>query len=264
MLLTCVIFLAILISVLLRFNVWRRNIRGVPILMYHMVSDDIAGTKLPKLRVSPRRFRAQMAYLKDKGYHSITIKEWLDSRHGKGVCPSKPIIITFDDGYRNFYTSAWPILESHGFKAVVFLVTKYIGGVNSWDQEKGEPEEPLLNAEEIKDLALSDVEFGSHSHTHQDLTQLPLSAVETDVKASRSVLGGALGNEIIAFSYPYGKENEKIRWAVREAGFQAACVIHHGDNDEVVDPFQLKRIIVKRNDNLLDFKIKLKKGKSRI
>lgn len=264
MLLTCVIFLAILISVLLRFNVWRRNIRGVPILMYHMVSDDIVGTRLPKLRVSPKKFRAQMAYLKDRGYHSITIKEWLDSRHGKGVCPSKPIIITFDDGYRNFYTSAWPILESHDFKAVVFLVTKYIGGVNSWDQEKGEPEEPLLNAEEIKDLALSGVEFGSHSHTHQDLTQLPLSAVESDVRASRSVLGGALGNEIIVFSYPYGKENEKIRWAVREAGFQAACVIHHGDNDEAVDPFQLKRIIIKRNDNLLDFKIKLKKGKSRI
>jgi len=229
-----------------------------------MVSDDIVGTRLSKLRVSPKRFRAQMAYLKDRGYHSITIKEWIDYRHGKGVCPSKPIIITFDDGYRNFYTSAWPILESHGFKAVVFLVTKYIGGVNSWDQEKGEPEEPLLSLEEIKDLAVSGVEFGSHSHIHQDLTQLPLSAVETDVKASRSVLGGALDNEIIAFSYPYGKENEKVRWAVGEAGFEAACVIHHGDNDEVVDPFQLKRIIVKRNDNLLDFKIKLKKGKSRI
>ena len=232
--------------------------------MYHMVSDEIADTKLLKLRVSPRRFRSQMAYLKARGYHSITIKEWLDYRHGNGVCPSKPIIITFDDGYRNFYVTAWPILKSYGFKPVVFLVTKYIGGVNLWDLEKGEPEEPLLNAEEIKDLALSGVEFGSHSHTHQDLTQLPLSAVESDVRASRSVLGGALGNEIIAFSYPYGKENEKIRWAVREAGFQAACVIHHGDNDEAVDPFQLKRIIVKRNDNLLDFKIKLKKGKSRI
>lgn len=232
--------------------------------MYHMVSDNTTGTKLPKLRVSPRRFHSQMAYLKAKGYHSITIKEWLDYRRGNGVCPSKPIIITFDDGYRNLYSTAWPILKSYDFKPVVFLVTKYIGSVNVWDREKGEPEEPLLSIEEIEDLAFNGVEFGSHGHTHQDLTQLPLSTVESDVMASKSVLEGALGNEITAFSYPYGKENQKIRWAIREAGFRAACVIHPGDNDEAVDPFQLKRIIIKRNDNQLDFKIKLKKGKSRI
>ena len=264
MMLFCAVLFTVLIVFLLRFNIWRRDIRGVPILMYHMVSDDIAHTKLPKLRVSPKRFRSQMSYLKENGYAGITIREWLDYRRGNGTCPSKPVIITFDDGYRNFYTTAWPIIKGYGFKSVVFLVTKYIGGVNLWDCEKGEPEEPLLGIEEIKDLALSGVEFGSHSHSHQDLTQLPLSEVESDVAASRSVLEGALGDEIISFSYPYGRENSKIRWAVREAGFQAACGIHSGDNDSTVDPFLLKRIIIKRNDNMLDFKIKLKKGKSRI
>ncbi|MBW2075090.1 MAG: polysaccharide deacetylase family protein [Deltaproteobacteria bacterium] len=224
MLLFCAILLAALIGFLLRFNVWRRDIRGVPILMYHMVSDDTASTELPKLRVSPKRFRSQMAYLKAKGYQSITIKQWLNYRNGHGVCPSKPIIITFDDGYRNFYTTAWPILKSYGFKPVVFLVTKYIGGVNL-------PEEPLLNLEEIRDLAGSGIEFGSHSHSHQDLTRLPLSAVESDVRASKAVLEGALGTEVGSFSYPYGKENRQVRWAVREAGFQAACVIHPGDTN---------------------------------
>lgn len=260
----CIILLAGLIAFLLRFNVWRRDIRGVPILMYHMVSDDVTNTRLSKLRVSPKRFRDQMAHLHTRGYHTISIKEWQNYRCGNGIWPSKPIIITFDDGYFSFYTNVWPVLKDYDFKAVVFLVTKYIGGVNSWDRAKGEPEEPLLGVDEIRDLTLSGVEFGSHSHTHQDLTQLPLSAVESDVKASKSVLEGALGFKVTAFSYPYGKANEKVRWAVREAGFRNACVTHPGDNDESVDPFQLKRIIVKRNDTLLDFKIKLRKGKSRI
>lgn len=255
---------AALIAVLLRFNIWRRNIRGVPILMYHMVSDDVAGTKLAKLRVSPSRFRSQMAYLKAQGYEGITIKEWLEYRHNRGGRPRKPVIITFDDGYENFYTTAWPILKDYGFKAVVFLVTRQIGGVNWWDKEKGEPEEPLMTLEEIVDLAGSGVELGSHSHSHRDLTGLPLAEVESDVRASKSVLEGALGIEITSFSYPYGKENRHVRWAVKEAGFQAACSIHPGDNDDAVDPFQLRRIIVKRNDNMLDFMLKLRKGKSRI
>jgi len=122
----------------------------------------------------------------------------------------------------------------------------------------------LLSIEEIKALAARGIEFGSHGHAHEDLTQLPLSAVESDVGASKSVLEGALGIEVTSFSYPYGKENEKIRWAVREAGFQAACVMHPGDNDAAVDPFQLKRIMIKENDTFLNFKIKLKKGKSRL
>jgi peptidoglycan/xylan/chitin deacetylase (PgdA/CDA1 family) len=255
---------AAFIAVLLRFNIWRRDIRGVPILMYHMVSDEIAETKLPKLRVSLKKFQSQMAYLKARGYQSITLKEWLGYRHDKGAYPSKPIIITFDDGYQNFYTTAWPILKSYGFMPVVFLVTKQIGGVNWWDREKGEPNEPLMSIEEIDDLQCSGVELGSHSHNHQDLTQMPLSAVESDLKASKTILGQALGSEVTSFSYPYGSENEKVRWAVREAGFKAACTIHPGDNDEAVDPFQLRRIIVKRNDTMLDFRIKLKKGKSRI
>lgn len=264
MLLPCAILLSALIVFLLRFNLWRRDIRGVPILMYHMVSDDARSTRSPKLRVSIKRFCAQMAYLHAMGYHTITIKEWLSYRHSNGMCPSKPIIITFDHGYGNFYTTAWPIFRSYGFKSVVFLVTKYIGGGNLWDRAKWGPEEPLLSIEEIKALAVSGIEFGSHGHAHEDLTKLPLSAVESDVRASRSVLEGGLGIEVTSFSYPYGKENEKIRWAVREAGFQAACLTQPGANDATVDRFRLKRIIVKRNDTLFDFKIKLKKGKSRI
>ncbi|MCD6138238.1 MAG: polysaccharide deacetylase family protein [Deltaproteobacteria bacterium] len=258
------ISLVVLVAFLLRFNLWRRDIRGVPILMYHMISDDVSRTRIPKLRVSEKRFRAQMAYLHTKGYHPITLREWLGYRRGSGVCPPKPIIITFDDGYRNFYSTAWPILKKHGFKATVFLVTKYVGGSNVWDRAKGEPEEKLLNLDEIKTLSREGVEFGSHGHNHQDLTGIPLSEVESDVMASKSVLEGALKTQVVSFSYPYGKHNAKVRWAVKEAGFLAACVTQPGDNDKNVDPFQLKRIIVKRNDNLFDFKIKLRKGKSRI
>ena len=258
------VLLAALILFLLRFNVWRRDIHGVPILAYHMVNDDVSGIRFPKLGVSQKRFLAQMGYLHASGYNTITIKEWLSYRWGSGVCPSKPIIISFDDGYRSCYTTAWPVLKDYGFTAVVFLVTKYIGGVNSWDRAKRGAEEPLLSIEEIRALAGGGIEFGSHSHAHEDLTQMPLSAVESDVSASKSVLEGALGIEVTAFSYPYGKQNDKVRWAVQDAGFQAACLTQPGDNHEGVDPFQLKRIIVKRNDTLFDFKIKLRKGESRI
>nr|HID58526.1 polysaccharide deacetylase family protein [Desulfobacterales bacterium] len=248
----------------LRFNFWRPNLTGLPILMYHMISDDVSETHLPKLRVSEKRFRSQMSCLASYGYQTITLSEWLDYRCGKRKIPTKAIVITFDDGYKNFYTTAWPVLNQYGFSAVVFLVTNCIGGTNLWDRRKGEPEEPLLSEKEIKELAQQGVEFGSHSHYHEDLTMVSEPELHKDLTLSKRILGEILGKDIISFSYPFGKHNSLVRKIVDRVGFKMACTTHPGKNSKAADPLQLRRIIVKRKDTLLDFRLKLKKGKSRI
>ena len=161
---------------------------------------------------------------------------------------------------RRTLASAWPILKVYGFRAVVFLVTKQIGGVNFWDREKGEPQEPLLNMAQVKALALNGIEFGSHSHSHHDLTQLPLSAVESDVRASKAVLEGALGIKIAAFSYPYGKLDkfgERDIKIVRNSGFTTAVTAQCEHIDKNHNIYRLPRIPVYNHDNVLRLKNKL-------
>jgi peptidoglycan/xylan/chitin deacetylase (PgdA/CDA1 family) len=245
-----------------RFTYWRPNIPGVPVLMYHYITDNLESSNLAKLRVRPSAFARQMNYLKKCGYETITFQDYYRHVTEAAVLPLRPVIISFDDGARDCLTQARDRLKTCGFRGVVFVVSGGVGGVNVWDRAKDEPEIPLLDWSELGELAAEGWEIGSHTVSHGDLTGLDNGNLASELLISKKTLEDRLGREILALSYPYGRHDERVRQAARDAGYRLAVTIRHGKNTPGEDLFQLKRIIIKRKDTLLDLSLKLKKGRS--
>jgi peptidoglycan/xylan/chitin deacetylase (PgdA/CDA1 family) len=241
-----------------RYHWWRPRLAGAPVLMYHQIREDLEDTPLPKLRVRPKKFAAQLAALERRGYRVVSLGRALGPDP-----PAKAAVLTFDDAYADFAHNAWPLLKERDMGATVFVVTGQIGGVNAWDQGKGIPPAPLLDAESIRDLAAQGVEFGGHGHTHRDLTGLNDAELAAELAACRDALAGLLGAPPRVFSYPYGRYDDRVKRAVAAAGFSAACGIRPGLLGAASDPLALGRIIVKRSDGALDFTLKLTRARSR-
>ncbi|MBI4620557.1 MAG: polysaccharide deacetylase family protein [Desulfobacterales bacterium] len=261
---TTLLIITLFIAFSVRFTFWRRSIDGIPVLMYHRITDEKPQSKLKKLLVTTDRFAAQMSYLHTHGYSTITIDEFISILNGKWAPSFKPVIITFDDGYKDNYTYAFTILKEYGFNAIIFLVTKYIGDSNLWDEAKGEPITPLLSWSEILEMKEHGIEFGSHGHTHSNLTEISEREQAFELEESKRVLEKELNQKIKAFSYPFGIFNESTLGIIGRSGYCAAFTTKPGKNNLGDDLFRVKRIMVKRSDNMLDFVLKLKKGKSRL
>ncbi len=242
-----------------RYNWWRPVKNGVPILMYHLITDDIEGTNLAKLRVGPAAFARQLDLLQKLGYEAVTLSRALKARPG-----ARQVVITFDDGYADFYHHAWPLLKERGMSATVFLVTGSLDGENKWDWDKGEPHAAMLTRVQVRELAGQGVEFGGHSHTHQDLTRLDDRGLRREITGCQKTISDILGRPSRVFSYPYGLYNRTVAEAVNRAGFTAACHTKPGKLTPQTTRLSLPRIIVKRSDNGLDFRLKLSRGKSRL
>lgn len=247
-----------------RFTWWRPNLDGVPALMYHYLTDDVAGTSLKKLRVSPSAFARQVDYLAGRGYQSIGLWDYFKYVTGGRALPERPVIITFDDGGRDCLLRARDILARRGFTAAVFPVAEHVGKTNIWDRPKGEPEIDLLNWDELKDLIAAGWEVGSHTKTHVDLTVLGDDNLAEELAGSKALLEERLGREIMAVSYPFGLADKRVRTAAQAAGYRLGLTTRPGKNTPADDLFDLKRIIIKRRDNRLDLALKLKKGRSAV
>jgi len=230
-----------------RWNWWRRNKPGIPILMYHNIGIPPKDEKNKKLWVSAKKFRQQMVYLKKYGYNPITFKDIKN-----GYIPAKPVIITFDDGRENNYTEAFPILKEFGFKACMFLITEQL----------------KINSNQLRQMQDYGIEFGSHTKTHPNLVQISEDKAREEINGSKKILEQRLNTTIIAFAYPYGQGayKEKIKQMVKEAGYLFACGIKQGKVSLHInfDPYCMNRLLVRGDDLMIDFILNLKKGRSRL
>jgi peptidoglycan/xylan/chitin deacetylase (PgdA/CDA1 family) len=231
--------------------------RRVVALGYHDIP--LAASK-HWLDVSISKFERQMTFLKKQKYQPITLMqylEWLDN--GKEI-PAKSLLITFDDGYKSFVTAAAPVLQKFQFPATIFLCPGFLGSTNIWDQECGLPRKDLLSEEEIVSYR-SEFQFGAHGYLHKDLTSIPASQLEKEIRLSRQKLTD-LGCDPISFSYPYGAFSASIVDAIRKSGFRCALTTEEGTNGIEVNPFVLRRILITRDESLLHFRRKIASGKS--
>jgi peptidoglycan/xylan/chitin deacetylase (PgdA/CDA1 family) len=185
--------------------------------MYHRVASTGAEA-LAQYRVSPAQFEEQLRYLKDTGHYTVSVEEWHAAMRRHEPLPGRAVLLTFDDGYLDFATQAWPLLEKYRFSATVFLVAGEVGGINRWDRQFGE-EVPLLGWEEIRRLADLGVEFGSHSMSHPDLTRIPPAEVVREAIRSRARLQEGLGRPVRSFAYPHGGEDQVVRHLVGGGGY---------------------------------------------
>lgn len=212
----------------------------LPIFMYHKVDRIPAGARYLRNYVLPEQFDAQLAALRRWGYETISFEAWLAYRSGVGHLPRRPIILTFDDGYRSTYETAWPILQRYGYTATVFLVSDLVGKTNAWDAE--EVQEPLLGRAEIAALGQGGITFGSHTRTHSALTSLGREGAARELVESRTALEALTGSAVRAVCYPYGKQNALVCALAREAGYQAGVIARRRLNSRRTDPLRLVRL----------------------
>jgi peptidoglycan/xylan/chitin deacetylase (PgdA/CDA1 family) len=225
--------------------------------MYHKVDRILPGTRYPGNHVLPEAFDEQLAELKRRNYQSITLEQWIAYKEKRGGLPRRPIIITFDDGYRSTYHTAWPILRRYGFSATVFLVASLIGKTNAWDVE--ERQEPLLSESEIREMQSGAITFGSHTLSHRPLTRIPLEDAARELADSREMLESLLDKPVTTLCYPYAKQNRTIRGLALKAGYNAAVIGRGGTNRLWTDQYALRRIKVDTSTTVSDLKRKLRR-----
>jgi peptidoglycan/xylan/chitin deacetylase (PgdA/CDA1 family) len=223
--------------------------RHIPILMYHKV-----GANAPtQWWVRTADFREQMRALKKAGYRSVHLKDIYNHKMKKGNLPFHPVVVTFDDGYYNFLTEAFPALEEQGFTATLFIITGRTADTEArrMDNSCDGGSESRHRAEyliwpEIVHLARQGVEIGSHTITHPNLTRLEKADLEKEIRESKTILENKLGMPVETFCYPGGKRNGAVIETVKNAGCKAAVIVYPGiENSETMDMFNLKRICIR-------------------
>lgn len=226
--------------------------RILPILMYHSIAGEAEAQVAPYFRVStsPARFRDQIAWLESRGWIGVTVSRGLDWQAGKWDSAKKPVAITFDDGFRDFLTDAFPVLSQHGFHATMNLPT---GVINGRDRFK---EREYLNWGEIRELHRAGIEFGSHTVSHPVLYELSWTEIETELSASKTCIENELGEPVPLFSYPYAypktdrKFTKSFEAVLRNCGYFSCVTTTVGRAWPTDDRLALRRLPVNDCDDL--------------
>jgi len=235
--------------------------RRLTILMYHQVGEFHNIDRHRALFCHHRRFARQMAWLDYLGYRVLDLEEAVAGLGGEADLPARAVVLTFDDGYRNFEEYAFPVLQRHRFPATVFLVSGRTGGRADWLEADGLDCPPLLDAEAIRRLHRQGVRFGAHSVNHLRLTRLDDDRLAYEVERSRADLEAILDAPVLHFCYPAGDYDARVRQAVARAGYRTALTCNRGDALTDDDPLQLPRKAISFGDSLAGFGWKLVRRK---
>lgn len=220
----------------------------IPVLLYHYIrvnpdSSDHVGFGLS---VTPYNFAAQMDYLVKHSYHSLTLEEFTKIVLRHIAPPEKPILITFDDGYKDAYTQAYPILKERGLKAVNFVITGFVGGPH------------YLSWGEIKEMADSGTfEFGSHTVNHLDLRRLSPDRLKEELQLSKQDLEKHLNKPIVWLAYPYGFVNDIVVTAAKDAKYIGAWGTSDGTFESDEQEYALPRVRIGGGESLETFDSRL-------
>ena len=231
---------------------------NLKILMYHRIQSCPKGTAY----LQPEWFSDHMSYLSDFGYVSYTLRDvwesWPDILNGP-----KAIVLTFDDVWASHVDVVLPILKQHGFKGTFFVPTAHI------EKERHKPvfsdlsrfEAELCSWKDIEVLEAEGMEIGGHTHTHSLMTELSSEDVWQELCTCRRILDEHVQTPVVSFCYPFGKVktfNSDIVQMVAKQGYKVACTTIWGYPTKNSNLLMLPRIGVSGNDNLFNFKRKLK------
>lgn len=218
--------------------------KGIPILAYHMINDGKSAYS-----VSSEQFEQHLQYLQEQGYTTISLLDFAKAKKGKLTLPEKPIVITFDDGYKDNYTTALPLLERYGMKASVFMVVNDIG-------RKG-----YLTLDELKDMERRGIEIGSHTANHLPLESLDADKKKEEIAISKLLLEWKGLKTVFFLAYPNGSYDKESRQFLKESEYLGALTGVSGLNTEATDPYILRRINVSNPwFGLTEFKLRMFKA----
>ncbi len=232
-------------------NVYLGGIHGngyqtVPVLAYHRFSLDTSD----KTTLKKSDFEAQIAYLKEEGYHGLTVDEFYDFLNYQRQIPAKSVMITMDDGWKSAFDIAVPILQKYGFTATWFLYTDFIGGSKamSWDQ--------------VRQLALMGFDIQVQSKTHSNLGKQNkdesmkdyIQRLETEILQSRRLIEKNIGKPCKYLAYPYGVTNGIVIAMLKKYGYCGAFTVNRGTNPFFVNHYAVHRSLIYGEYDLSQFK----------
>jgi hypothetical protein len=192
----------------------RRLLQPLPsrpkILAFHKVTSQVSFgvTNYP-----PRRFERLLAFLQSQGFVFQPVETILSKND------TQCLAITFDDGYQHLADVLPPLMQKYRFQPVVFLPTKYLGKPNSWDYSHLFRSTPHLDSRSIKRLVAQGVQFGSHGHSHINLSRCDEGTLRRELNHSKAILEDLLGKDVSYISYPFGRYNQEVLEATLEAGY---------------------------------------------
>jgi peptidoglycan/xylan/chitin deacetylase (PgdA/CDA1 family) len=216
-------------------NGLRPGAPAVPILMYHVIASPPAGAPFPGLYVEPAEFAAQIDALVRAGYHAVTQDQMLAAWRGVGRLPAKPIVVSFDNGYRSQYASALPILQRVGWVAVENL---QLHGLP--------PSAGGLAPFEVRALVAAGWELDTQGWSHADLTEVDPARLYFEVVVARRMIQRLYGVPANWFCYPSGRFDSAVVAAVQEAGFDGSTTVTPGWARPTDDLYALPRLRVVR------------------
>ena len=234
------------------------------ILMYHMVCAPKPEHKFKGLRVAPQAFERQLAYLAEQGWNFVTMTELMSA----DSLPEKTVAITFDDGYEDNFTQAFPILKKYNAKATLYLVVDRHD--RDWSSKKkahhnsGElAKEVKLSDQQVEQMVSSGVfELGAHTLTHVNLSNADERIKRHEIMGSKQQIEKRFDVQVNSFAYPFGIYDEQDAKLADEAGFTSSVTTVDGINSDLKqDPQQLKRVKISGKDNFFAFKLRMRLGR---
>jgi peptidoglycan/xylan/chitin deacetylase (PgdA/CDA1 family) len=235
----------------------------LPILMYHHVGEDPEPgvSAYHRTNTTAAMFRRQIGILAEEGYRTMDLSEAAELLGQQRPLAEKSVVITFDDGFRSFYTQAFPVLDDYGFTATMFLPTAFIGTARlSFKNTE------CLTWDEVRDLKRSGVSFGSHTVNHPKLVDLSLEEIDRELRASKNELEQRLGGRVATFAYPFAFPHgdrafqRNLKSLLVEAGYACCVTTELGRARLGEDPYRLRRLPVNSLDDAALFRAKLEGG----
>ena len=222
----------------------KRRVR-VPILMYHYISDPPRGANDIRLdlSLSGPDFELQLRYLINEGYHSISMQDLIMHIQQGTPLPAKPIILTFDDGYKDAFTVAFPLLKKYGFTGTFFIFTQPIEKENR----------DYLSWQEVELMSAAGMEIGCHSYSHPDLREQPDDMLITEIVDTKKEIESHIHKPVLSFCYPASTYDSRVLQVVHEAGYWAAVTTQQGIEHTSDNRLLLRRIRVRGEAGLERF-----------
>lgn len=186
----------------------KTNDKGVPILMYHSISNNSASEGLTALRITQDSFNDQMKYLKDNGYYTLTMDEINDFITKNKPIPEKSVALTFDDGYEDNYTNVYPVLKQYGFKATIFVVASSVDKNSEY-----------LTSAQLKEMQSNGIDIESGTNENIKLADLTSSQQLKNLQSAKQTLETILNKKVNYVSYPFGSYNANTLDAANKAGY---------------------------------------------
>ena len=247
----------------LRQRYTRGGQSGVPILMYHSISERNGKRSHPyyETETSGRIFEQHLRFLQKNNFSILPLGEAVKRAESGERSTSREVVITFDDGYRDFYTRAFPLLQEYGGTATVYLPSASIG-----DTAREFRGKQCLTWAEVRELHRAGIEFGSHSVSHPQLQFVSPEALDSEVRCSKETIENQLGGTVHSFSYPFAfpevdsEFKKRLRGLLVKYGYENGVSTILGTAGPADDRFFLKRLPINSWDDRQLFKAKLEGG----